>query len=270
MAHSALHELQPRAALDEHPQFASTLANGFDVLRCFSAARPVLGNKDIAEALGLSKPTVSRLTFTLVALGYLTRDDETRKYALAPAVLSLGYPLLVQLTVRRLAEHGMFDLARFARGPVSIGMRDRIQVVYVETVHDRDNNGAKPDIGSTRPLLRTAIGHALLSAHASRDRELLLDLLAAQDPEHDDNSRQALSSSIKAIEERGFCMSHGTWRSDLIGVAAPLRFKANGMPLALNVTLPVTAGQLDWIEDEVGPRLVSFVRDLDSRLGAEG
>jgi DNA-binding IclR family transcriptional regulator len=66
------------------------------VLGCFSAAEPVLGNKDFADRLRLSKPTISRLTFTLVALGYLRRDRATGKYQLGPAVLSLGHPLLAQ------------------------------------------------------------------------------------------------------------------------------------------------------------------------------
>ena len=90
-------------ALRDHPNFASTLANGLDVLGCFSGTEPTLGNKDIAERLGLSKPTVSRLTFTLVALGYLRRERRTGKYMLSPAVLPLGYPLLSQLTIRQVA-----------------------------------------------------------------------------------------------------------------------------------------------------------------------
>ncbi len=37
----------------------------------FSAAAPILTNKDIAARTGLPRPTVSRLTYTLVTLGYL-------------------------------------------------------------------------------------------------------------------------------------------------------------------------------------------------------
>jgi hypothetical protein len=95
------YELESRASLEAHPRFASTLSNGLDVLKCFSAAEPQLGNKEIAEMLGLTRPTVSRLTFTLVGLGYLRRDERTGKYSLGPAVLTLGYPLLVHLTLRQ-------------------------------------------------------------------------------------------------------------------------------------------------------------------------
>lgn len=109
-------DLVPRAELEHEPRFASTLANGLDILRCFSAAQPTLGNKEISEALGLSRPTVARLTFTLVTLGYLRRDDASKRYSLAPGVLSLIYPLLLQLTVRRVAEHDLAALSEKAGG----------------------------------------------------------------------------------------------------------------------------------------------------------
>ena len=52
-------------------QFVVALSRGLDVLRCFRASDPMLGNQEIAARTGLPKPTVSRLTHTLTRLGYL-------------------------------------------------------------------------------------------------------------------------------------------------------------------------------------------------------
>src|SRR5262245_33050947 len=41
-------------------QFATTLARGLEILRCFTPEGPTLGNKDLAERTGLPKPTISR------------------------------------------------------------------------------------------------------------------------------------------------------------------------------------------------------------------
>ena len=51
-------------------QFANTLARGLEVLRCFRVGDALLGNKEIAQRTGLPKATVSRLTHTLIELGY--------------------------------------------------------------------------------------------------------------------------------------------------------------------------------------------------------
>lgn len=50
---------------------ARTLSKGFELLRSFRPGEQYLGNKELAERTGLSKPTVSRLTGVLVQLGYL-------------------------------------------------------------------------------------------------------------------------------------------------------------------------------------------------------
>jgi hypothetical protein len=69
---------QPTAAFSyEHEgdrQFATTLARGLEVLRCFTPLEPLLGNKEISVRTGLPKPTVSRLTYTLTKLGYLRHN----------------------------------------------------------------------------------------------------------------------------------------------------------------------------------------------------
>lgn len=114
-------------------QFAITLAPGMDILRCFTAVRPVMSNAELAEQTGLSRPTISRFTYPLSRLGYLRNDPATGRYPLGPAVISLGYPLLASLSVRQTARPMMNELARATRGSVSMGIRDRLSIVYVET-----------------------------------------------------------------------------------------------------------------------------------------
>ena len=40
-------------------QFATTLARGLDILRCFTPEEPFLGNKELSERTGLPRPTTS-------------------------------------------------------------------------------------------------------------------------------------------------------------------------------------------------------------------
>ena len=95
-------------------------------------------------------------------------------------------------------------------------------MVYVDTIHDRGNNGAKPDIGSSRPLLHTAMGRALLYTFDAAERELLMPLLLEQEPQQGDAARAALEEAFAQIARTGFCTSYGSWRPELAGLAAPL------------------------------------------------
>jgi DNA-binding IclR family transcriptional regulator len=263
-------DLVTRSQLESHPQFTSTIAHGFDVLRCFSPAEPLLGNKEIAERLGYSRPTVSRLTFTLVALGLLRRDARTGKYQLGPAVLSLGYPLLATLEVRRAAVEEMHRLAIHAGGPVSLGMRDRLQVVYIETMQGRRSNATKPDIGSTRPIYLTAIGRALLHAHGDDDRRLIMRRLADEHPDEWRRAKPSVEASLGELDERGYCIVWGEWRSSLCAVGVPLKHRPDGEPYAFNLTMPTHATDRRQLRNDYAPRLVDMVRNVQQRLGLGG
>ena len=71
--------------------FVVALSRGLDVLRAFHPNDGLLGNQEIAARTNLPKPTVSRLTYTLTKLGYLTPVPRFENYQLAPSAMSLGY-----------------------------------------------------------------------------------------------------------------------------------------------------------------------------------
>jgi DNA-binding IclR family transcriptional regulator len=77
-----------RPPADRH--FVTALACGLEVLACFRSGDKTLGNLEIARRCGLPKSTVSRLTTTLKRLGYLIQIEDSGKYRLGTATLSLG------------------------------------------------------------------------------------------------------------------------------------------------------------------------------------
>ncbi len=90
------------AAAPEHDRkFVIALARGLDVLRAFTPTDSLLGNQEIAARAGLPKATVSRLTYTLTKLGYLTHIERLSKYTLAPAALVIGYSALIHIHMRQ-------------------------------------------------------------------------------------------------------------------------------------------------------------------------
>ena len=54
----------------DNPDFVQSLAKGLEILSAFSGGSS-LGNQQLVKLTGLPKATVSRLTTTLVTLGYL-------------------------------------------------------------------------------------------------------------------------------------------------------------------------------------------------------
>ncbi len=255
-----------KAQMDVDRQFASTLARGLDVLRCFTAARPVLGNKDIAQRTGLPKPTVSRLTYTLTSLGYLRHLSHIGKYELGSAVLAIGYPLLANIKVRQLARLEMKALAEHARGWVSLGMRERLNMVYIETARSREVLDSKPDIGQTFPIIMSAMGRAYLAGLEAPAREAVLNQIRVKTPELWTRHSGKVQSSLEDFRMRGFCLHHGDFNPHVHTVAVPMRRRADSDVLVFNCAVPVHALHRGQLESDLGPRLVALVNSAEMAL----
>ena len=120
-----------KAEHDNDRQFITALARGLSLLSTFENSGITLTHQAICERTGLPKATVSRLSYTLMMLGYLDYNTTHRKYQLGPGVLTLGHPLLASLTVRQRARPLMERLATTTRCTVNLAMRDRLSMVYV-------------------------------------------------------------------------------------------------------------------------------------------
>src|SRR5260370_22665565 len=110
--------------------FVVALSRGLDVLRAFHPNDGLLGNQEIAARTNLPKPTVSRLTYTLTKLGYLTPVPRFEKYQLAPSAMSLGDSALANLGRRTLSEAYSEEVIRETGGAVPLLRRDSLSMIY--------------------------------------------------------------------------------------------------------------------------------------------
>ena len=254
-------------------QFAITLARGLDVLRCFTATEPELTNKDISDRTGLPKPTVSRLTYTLTHLGYLRHLPHTGKYGkygLGTAVLSIGYPLLANLDVRQIARRPMKELADYARGWVSIGLRERLNMVYIETARAPEVlTTSRADIGQTFPIVVSAMGRAYLAGLPAPERAAVINQIRVKDPAQWKNYAPRIEKSLADFAKRGFCLSYGDSNPLLEVVAVPMRRLHDGYLIVFNCAVPVHPLAPNQLENDLGPKLIKMVRSIEDALDHE-
>lgn len=100
---------------DEH-RFVTALARGLDLLRAFRPGE--------------------------ILLGYLRFDEVLGKYdALDAGVLSLGHALLAGTGELEVARPHMQALAREIGAAVSLGCRDGLEMIYLETIRSESAGG---------------------------------------------------------------------------------------------------------------------------------
>jgi DNA-binding IclR family transcriptional regulator len=258
----------PRDRPLDDRQFVAALARGLHVLRAFSSAHETLSNRALSDRTGLSKPTISRLTYTLSRLGYLSHDRETGRYRLGPGALSLGYASLSNLDVRQTARPLMQELAEYAGASVALCARDGLSMIYLEIRRSPDAVGLGLDIGDRVPLAVTSVGRAYLAALSTEAREPILEEIRRSDPAAWPKVSRGIEAAITSMQKYGFCTSMGDWLREIHSTGVPLKTQTPYGALALNIGGLASSLPASKIEKDLGPRLVALARRVDELLKA--
>lgn len=245
---------------------AASLTRGLEILRSFTAEDTTLGNQDLIERTGLPKATVSRLTATLVSLGYLHYDAQLGRYSIGPATVSLGYSALSSSAVVHMAQPLMQVLADRTGVATALGTRDGLEMVYLANCRSQSPVSLRLNVGSRLPLWRTAMGLAYLAEMRPDIRDGVLAQMIAQEPAAETRIRDAIAEAIDSRDRLGFVATFGKWYSYINAVGVAFR-PTDGSPL-----VAITCGGIvdiipkDLCLSRIGPDLVAMVEQLRSNL----
>lgn len=253
--------------IKEDRHFVTALARGLEVLSCFRSGSQTLGNQELASRCKLPKSTVSRLTSTLVKLGYLKQDDDSGKYALGMATLSLGIGMLDRLDIRQVARPFMQELADTTQTMVSLGVRDRLSMLYVENRRSRSALTLSLDIGSRLPIATSSMGRAYLAMASEQERNDIIARLIEQGklPENEiiDGINQATADFISL----GCTCSFGDWQENVNGIAVGFQVSSAHPIMVLTCGAPSFSVSGEFLLNEARPKLLEAVRKIVSSMG---
>lgn len=256
--------LPVRAKEDRH--FVAALARGLEVLSCFRNGESTLSNQELAERCRLPKSTVSRLTMTLTRLGYLILVEESGRYRLGTACLALGSAMLARLDVRKVAYPYMQELALATKASVSLAVRDKLSMIYVEHCRSETPLTLSLDVGSRIPLATSASGRAWLVAVDEAERAEVMAQIRSVDDMAWPAVKAGIEQSLTDYLSLGVTCSFGDWSKEVNAVARAFT-PGNGLPLmVLNVGGPAFSLSPEFLLQDVRPRLIELTARIEAAL----
>jgi len=174
-------------------------------------------------------------------------------------VLSLGYALLSGAGTIDLARPHMQALAREIGAAVSLGCRDGLDMIYLETIRSETalTLGLAP--GSRLSMLTSSMGRAYLAVQDDAAREALFEELGRNEGEE---KVEAARRSIEDFARDGCCYSFREWHDDVNAIAAPVRDLRNGRWLVLSSSGPASSMGEAYFRETIGPKLKALAARL--------
>jgi DNA-binding IclR family transcriptional regulator len=150
-------------AADDRRSTIQSIDRAARILKALASGSLRLGVSELADRLGLARPTVHGLLQTLMLHGFVEQDPATEKYQLGPGLLQLGYSYL---DVNELRTRSIIQAERLA---VRTGMAVRAGVMHgpgvviVHHVFRPDETLQILEVGLQLPIHASALGKAILA-----------------------------------------------------------------------------------------------------------
>ena len=215
----------------------SSLVRGFQILSAFTPNRPVLRVSEIAEITGIDQATAYRFVYTLEKLGYLVRDEQTKRYHQSVRMLTLGLPARLGVPVRAIAIPTMFELCNKIREIVNLCVLDDVDTVTIATAEIQERFVFSTAIGHRSPGFCTAAGRIMLAYEPVETWDRLIsrmELTPYTQKTIVDPAR--LREELTKARKQGYAIQEGELVENVGSVAAPIFDSKREVAAAVEVT----------------------------------
>ncbi|GAA1754303.1 IclR family transcriptional regulator domain-containing protein [Aeromicrobium alkaliterrae] len=256
----------------EERDFVRALTRGLDVILAFSHLRPSMTLSEVAEVVGLSRPTARRLLLTLEDAGFVKTD--ARRFSLTPRVLALGYAYLSSLDLAQVAQPHMDALVKLTGEGCAMAVLDDCDVVYVNRVPTHRITSLPLTTGTRLPAHATSMGQVLLADLTPDQLESYLtraDLprLTARTL----HSPHEIRSRMEQVRQHGWALVDQELEEGLRSISAPVMGAEGRTVAAVGMSTTVSSTTLERLRSEHVPHLVAAAaaisKDLGGRVAAE-
>lgn len=248
-------------------QIVIALSRGLALMDCFRVSHPLMTNSELAQLSKLPRSTVSRLTHTLVKLGYLEYDSLHAAYRLGAKVLSLSYSMLGGMALRPLVLPYMRKLADHSNSLVALATCEDYGMLIMEVVTSSNTLAQPLEIGAHVALDTSAMGRAYLASCSAAERNKILRHLATNRKREPAELSRLAAKAIDEYRTQGYCTSIHDWRKGVTGVAVPLHLKNFGRRVILTCGGSIKQLTTDHIANTIAPLLIKTASEIEKLSG---
>jgi IclR family pca regulon transcriptional regulator len=200
-----------------------SVEKAFRVLEAFGGRNQTLNLSQVAAATGMDVSAAQRFTHTLTHLGYLGKNEVTKRYELTAKNLNQGSRYLVGHRLIDRALPYLLHLSTETEEAVSLTVLADTDIIFVARFMSRYMLATNVTVGSRMPAFCTAPGVAMLSHLPEAEAIAILDRseLQAYTPATT-YRRNDLAAKLRLSAKQGFATAFGEFYKGDLSVAAAI------------------------------------------------
>jgi IclR family pca regulon transcriptional regulator len=248
----------PKREKNADPLMVMSVEKAFRVLAVFGNEQRTLSLSQVAFAAKMDVSSAQRFTHTLMRLGFLRKDSETKRFELTSKNLDLGYHFLRGQRLVNVAMPYLMHLSKETEETVNLTLPDDTQIIFVSRFMSRHMLNTDVIIGTRMPAYCTAPGIAILSRLPEEEALGILDRsnLVAHTA-FTTWKREELLAKLSLSAKQGYATAFEEFYLGDASVAAPV-LDARGRPQgAVNVAVSCSRYSRDEVIQRFAPLVVA-------------
>ncbi|WP_411676098.1 IclR family transcriptional regulator [Caproicibacter sp.] len=193
------------------------------ILLALSATNKYMGISEVTDITGLSGSTLHRILQELLECGFVTKDEQQKKYRIGFESMALAEHMKAANYLLEAAKDEMHRLNEITKETVNLIVRDGCQAAYIGKMEAKNQIAMRSKIGWKIPLYCTSGGKLLL---AYQDEKWLENYLSSTPLEKYTDytivDKAALMQELVNIRKENFAIDNQEHNPDVICIAAPI------------------------------------------------
>jgi IclR family transcriptional regulator, KDG regulon repressor len=242
-----------------------SLGRAFGILEAVARHREGIGLADLSRLVGLHNSTTFHLAKTMVALGYIRQEKDSKRYRIGRPLFALAASALDEIEMVNLATPVLEDLARQTGESSHFAVRMGDTIVVIARTSGPGAFQLADRVGVVRPAHCTALGKAIL-ASLQPDQLARLIKRTGLKPSTEKSITEAavLLRQIEEIKRTGVGYDDGEFNLEVRCIAVPVNDFTGSVVGALGISGPI------WrLSHQAMKSRVKIVQDAAARLSGE-
>ena len=251
--------------IDTSGMFNRSLEKGLRVLLAFDRGQRSLSLSQIISITGLEKSAAQRFTYTLVSLGYLKKDQETRHYSLSPRVLALGASYIRTNPLVDRATPYLLEWNKKYEENVYLAELDGYDIIHISRFRCRDVVSTEVGIGSCFPWYIASLGQAIVAFLPEKEsEEMVKNTKFIRYASQTIMDKKKIYAKLRSIRNLGYSLTYRESFENDISIAAPVFGSLGTVIAAVGTGVLATNWTVENARNSLAPPIVELAQALST------